>query len=87
MLCFWFGAQEIGDTQYAHSENCEAEERLHTVMMRMLVPMAKIMEAEQESMKVERQKIQEATVALQKVQEECHHALIGLTKEHERSAR
>lgn len=49
--------------------------------------MAKIMEAEQGSMKVEKQKMQEATLALQRVQEECHHALLDLTKQHNRSAR
>ncbi|KAG0577750.1 hypothetical protein M758_5G170700 [Ceratodon purpureus] len=78
---------EIADTQYARSENSEAEERLHTVIMRMLFPMAKIMEAEQGSMKIEKLKMQEATLALQRVQEECHHALLNLTMQHNTSAK
>lgn len=78
---------EIADTHYARSENREAEARLHTVIMRMLVPMVKIMEVEQESMKVERQKIQEATLALLRVREECQRALVDFTQEHARSAR
>ncbi|XP_024367881.1 uncharacterized protein [Physcomitrium patens] len=78
---------EIADTQYASSSNSVAEERLHTIIMHILVPMAKIMEAEQGHMKAERQKIHEATLSLQRVQDECNNALLALTQEHDRSAR
>lgn len=79
----WYGHSQPQDIE----DNIGSEERLQAVIMRMLVPMARIMEVEQQSVMEERLKIQEATLALLRVQEECQHALADVTNEHERSAR
>lgn len=76
---------EIADTRYANLQNSEAEERLQTIINRVLVPVANIMGSEQGFMTSERQKIQEATMALQRVQKECQLALGDLKQEHDHS--
>ncbi|KAG0594921.1 hypothetical protein M758_UG122500 [Ceratodon purpureus] len=74
---------EVADTRYAS----EAHEHLQTIINRILVPMAKIMEAEQEVMMAERQTNHQATLVLQRAREECHHALEAMKQEHDRSAK
>lgn len=78
---------EVADTRYASLPNGEAEERLRTIINRILVPIANIVEEEQGFIVVERQKIRDATLVLHTVQEECHLALADLKQEHDLSRR
>nr|PNR53798.1 hypothetical protein PHYPA_007473 [Physcomitrium patens] len=78
---------EIADIRYSSSQNCEADERLQTIINQILVPTAKILEDERGFMMVEREKIQEVNLALQRAQEAYHHVCADLKEEKDRSAR